>query len=412
MRKIVALISLFIFALAVSALAAGTLDEVKKRGVLYAGVYTNNPPFSFYDRNLNALAGHDVDFVSAVAAKLGVRAEFKAVDRYMRLASLIGGDVDLLAASLTRTGSRDSSIDFSDSYLTTGQGFLAKKGTLRSLTDLFGKKVGAVVGTPSESCAKNACEGGAIVPYQDYNQALDALQKGEIAAFSSDQAILLDLLRTLPQDQFEIPDLLISKEESVFGVRQGDDDFAKAVNSAIAELVKSGEAGAIKVKWFSTPKPNAQVAYGAVVRKALTPPRYLAVNLSGIFFPQAEVAVYSMEGVFIGKGNVTYSMGDEFYLDVPEPAYNLVRSGFLITLNLDDDMARAIALRQREVLQSVKRGAELDAARQQADSIKEEADRLRHLQEMEILKTQKNLEIELERERYRNILRLHRDDRF
>ena len=63
-------------ALAVTAAAAGAnLDQIKADGVLKIGTEGTYAPFTYHDAS-NALVGFDVEIGKAVAAKLGVKAEF------------------------------------------------------------------------------------------------------------------------------------------------------------------------------------------------------------------------------------------------------------------------------------------------------------------------------------------------
>ena len=65
------------------ALAADTLEEVKKKGVLVAGVKDSTPPFGFYDRKAGEIIGYEIDLLKVMAKKLGVRLALKPVRRAM-----------------------------------------------------------------------------------------------------------------------------------------------------------------------------------------------------------------------------------------------------------------------------------------------------------------------------------------
>lgn len=408
-RPVIFLLPLFLcLAFASSSLAQGTMEKVKQKGVLTAGVRFDAPPFSFLARDANLVVGYDIDYVEAIAKRMGVRSQYGDA----KLANLTAGDIDLLAANLTAGSTLGAAIDFSNPYLVTGQGFIAKKGKIKTLGDLIGKKVGAVMGSPSETCARNVCQGGQIIPFTDYEKAVDALLKGEIDAFTSDESILLDLIATTPKGEYEIPDLLISRQEYVFGIRQGDKEFLDFVNGAIADMEKTGEAAKIKTKWFSPPEDRTPAAYGAVVRKAATPPRFLAVILDGIFFPGAEVSVFGMEGNYLGKANVVSVTGEEFYLDVDRSIYASVLPGSLVTLNITNEMARTIAGYQSGLLKSVKAQAETEAARIQQQSDQETLEREQRERDLEMQRQQNKMLIERERRYYRNMLRYQRGWRF
>jgi polar amino acid transport system substrate-binding protein len=64
---------------ALAAPPADTLAEIKKKKVLVAGVKDSLPPFGYIDEKTRAIIGYDIDFVNAIAAKLGAKVELKPV---------------------------------------------------------------------------------------------------------------------------------------------------------------------------------------------------------------------------------------------------------------------------------------------------------------------------------------------
>ena len=158
MRKVAIMVmSLVIVAgLCGALLAADTLEMVKKKGVLVAGVKDSTPGFGFVDEKTRQIIGYDVDFVAAIANKLGVKLELKPVTSASRMPQLVEGNIDIIAATMTATPERAKQIDFSLTYFFTGQKFIVKKGTVKSLADLNGKRIGTAKGSTSEQNASKA----------------------------------------------------------------------------------------------------------------------------------------------------------------------------------------------------------------------------------------------------------------
>ncbi len=253
MRRLVVLMAAFLLVVALGgvASAADTLEAVKKKGVLVAGVKDSTPGFGFVDEKTREIVGYDVDFVKAVARKLGVRLELKPVTSASRIPELIEGNIDIIAATMTRTPERAKQVDFSDTYFFTGQKFLAKKGSVRSLADLDGKRIGTAKGSTSEQNARKALPRAAILSFDDYSQALLALRQGKVFAVTTDESILANLLGKAPnRDGYEIPDIQISDEPYGLGMRKGDRNFVAFVNRTLVEMEKNGEAKKIFDKWF------------------------------------------------------------------------------------------------------------------------------------------------------------------
>ncbi len=242
-------------ALCGAALAGDTLADVKKNGVLVAGVKDSLPPFGSVDPNTKEFVGYDIDFVKYIAKKLGVKVEYKPVTSANRMPMLMESRVDILAATMTKNPERAKQIDFSYTYFLTGQKFLAKKGTVRSLKDLEGKKIGTAKGSTSEQNVKKSVPSATILSFDDYPQGVLALQQGKVIAVTTDESILAGQLGKLEKNpatkgQYEIPDITISSEPYGLGMRKGDVNFVKFVNAALLEMEKNGEAKKIFERWF------------------------------------------------------------------------------------------------------------------------------------------------------------------
>ena len=259
MKKLITITAALILVLGIfgTLLAADTLETVKKKGVLVAGVKDSTPGFGFVDEKTRQIVGYDVDFVAAIARKLGVKLELKPVTSASRMPQLIEGNIDIIAATMTKTAERAKQIDFSATYFLTGQKFITIKGTVKKLSDLDGKRIGTAKGSTSEQNASKALPKARILSFDDYPQAFLALQQGKVFAVTTDESILANILARAPnRDRFELPDIQISDEPYGLGMRKGDKKFVDFVNKTLFEMEKSGEAKKIFDKWFG---PDSQM---------------------------------------------------------------------------------------------------------------------------------------------------------
>ncbi|HUJ38439.1 MAG TPA: transporter substrate-binding domain-containing protein, partial [Hyphomicrobium sp.] len=90
-----------------NAASAGTLDDVKKRGMLNCGANGQLPGFGIPDAQGN-WTGLDVDFCRALAAAIfndPNKVKFVALTAKDRFTALQSGDVDVLARNTTWTSS-------------------------------------------------------------------------------------------------------------------------------------------------------------------------------------------------------------------------------------------------------------------------------------------------------------------
>jgi polar amino acid transport system substrate-binding protein len=208
------------------------------------------------DIQTGEIKGYDVDFVAAIARKLGVKTELWVVTDAERIPYLKEGKVDIVAATMTRTPERAKDIAFSHVYFLTGQKFLARKGNIKGLYSLEHKIIGTSGGSTSVLNVKKALPTASIIIYDDSAQAFMALRQGEIFAVTTDEAILAGMLAKAPDRMwYEIPELRISDEPYGLGIRKGDRAFLRFVNRTLLEMEKKGEAKKIFNRWFGPESP-------------------------------------------------------------------------------------------------------------------------------------------------------------
>jgi ABC-type amino acid transport substrate-binding protein len=248
------LIAPFLIALAMlaSARPAGAEDDslaaIRARGKLIAGVKFDTPPFGFLDEK-NEPVGFDIDLVRAVGQHIGVPVELVAVTSPTRIPMLASGNVDLVAASMTRTPEREQAIDFSITYYTGGQSLLAPTSSkIAGVQGLAGKAVAVQQGTTLEKNLAAAAPKAEIVAFKDYNSAWLALRQGRVDALTGS----LNILQGFAKDNrdFKIVGAPFSVEPFGIGVRKGAPSLLDAVNATIRDLWTSGTYTALYRKWF------------------------------------------------------------------------------------------------------------------------------------------------------------------
>jgi len=249
--------ALLVLGIAGASWAGDTMAEARKKGVLVCGVKDSTPGFGYIDEKTRNIVGYDVDFCKAVAKKMNVRLELKPVTSASRIPQLAAGNIDMIAATMTKTADRAKQIDFSYTYFFTGQKFIAKRGEVKRLEDLAGQKIGTAKGSTLEQNVKKALPTATVLSFDDYPQAFLALQQGKVAAVTSDESILANILAKAPDKRkYEIPNIQISDEPYGLGMRKGDAALVAFVNKTLVEMEKSGEARKIFDKWFG-PKGQA-----------------------------------------------------------------------------------------------------------------------------------------------------------
>ena len=190
---------------------------------------------------------------------MGVKLELKPVTSASRMPQLMAGNIDIIAATMTKTVERAQQIDFSYTYFMTGQKFMVRKGTVKSLAALNGKRIGTAKGSSSEQNATKALPKSTVLSFDDYPQAFLALRQGKVFAVTTDESILAQLLKAPDKDKYEITSFSISNEPYGLGIRKGSPKFVKFVNNTLLQMEKRGKGKQIHEKWFgSSDRPHEE----------------------------------------------------------------------------------------------------------------------------------------------------------
>jgi general L-amino acid transport system substrate-binding protein len=232
---------------------AGTLDDVKARGYLIAGV--NGGVFGFSMPNEKGeWKGLDVDTAKAIAVAIfgdASKVKYSALTAVQRLPALQSKEIDVLCRNTTATLTRETTngLLFAHPNYYDGQGFLvAKKLGIKSAKELGGATVCVLPGTTTELNAadffrKNKLQWKPVVIEQtaELNKAFFA---GRCDCLTSD-ASQLAAQRSVspnPADYVILPEI-ISKEPLAPVVRQGDDQWYDVVTWTVMALIQAEEFG-------------------------------------------------------------------------------------------------------------------------------------------------------------------------
>jgi len=232
------------------------LDEMRRRGFLLAGVKDAVPPFGFRNPK-GALEGFEPDLIRAVAKRLGVQARLEPVTSGTRMAALIQGRLDLVAATMTHTFSRDEAIDFSITYFMDGVRLLvpAESG-IEKASDLAGRTVGAMDGDSAGLAVAEAQPRCRVASMEGFPQAFLALKQGRVDALAADASILLFLKNADSEPgRWRIAGPAMTLTPVAMGLPENESDLRDAVNRALADIWRSGQYRRIFTHWFGPKTP-------------------------------------------------------------------------------------------------------------------------------------------------------------
>ena len=232
---------------------AGTLDDVKSRGVLRCVVSTGVPGFAYPDAS-GAWKGFDIDFCRATAAAvLGDASKIKAVTATgkTRFTKLNAGEGDVLWRNTTITFSRDVGVKlrFHGVNYYDGQGFLVKKALgVKSAKELNGASVCIQTGTTTELNLADYFHANGMkyeaVTIETNDEARQNYTSGRCDVYTTDASGLAATRSTFsdPQNHIVLPEI-ISKEPLGPATRQGDDQWSDIVTWVLNATITAEEKG-------------------------------------------------------------------------------------------------------------------------------------------------------------------------
>lgn len=240
----------------------GHLKKIKEAKTVAIAYRSDASPFSFVDQAKEP-TGYSIELcrrvVSAIGQQLGVEGiqiTWVPVTVQTRMEAVEKGQADMECGSTTVTLSRMKNVNFSSFIFVDGTGLLIKADSpARQLSDLSGKKIAVIPGTTNEKALKEALKKGAInvtlVPIKTREDGLTQLEAGQIDAFASDKVLLI-ALAPKAKDPKTIALLTedLSFEPYAITLPRNDDNFRLAVNSALAEIYRSGAIVEIFNRWF------------------------------------------------------------------------------------------------------------------------------------------------------------------
>jgi general L-amino acid transport system substrate-binding protein len=241
------------FCLTTGAAMAGTLDDVRAKGFIQAGV--NGDLFGFAKPDEKGVwKGLDVDTARAISAAVfgdADKIKYTPLTAKTRFTALQSGEVDVLTRNATQTLSRDTDLglDFAQVNYYDGQGFLVPKQLgVKSATELDGASVCVLPGTTTEQNVadyfriKNMKMNPVVI--ENTAELAKAFFAGRCDCMTSDASQLAGIRAVAPNpaDYVILPEI-ISKEPLAPAVRHGDNQWKDIVNYSVLALIEAEELG-------------------------------------------------------------------------------------------------------------------------------------------------------------------------
>ncbi|MFZ5813857.1 MAG: substrate-binding periplasmic protein [Bacillota bacterium] len=231
----------------------GSLDRVKKAGVLKVAIDASYPPMEFVDKDGKTYIGFDVDYATELAKKLGVKAQFENVAWDGILTGLKAGKYDVIMSSMNITEERLKEVNFVE-YAQMAQNFVSRKGfDVKTEKDLAGKIVAVQAETTSHMWAdEQKAKGIAIKEINSFPGATDAFlalknERADVVVIDEPVARYYAKL-----DGHKVTGQAMGAEPVGIAIRKEDVDLMKALEQAVKDTKADGTFKKLSEKWFGS----------------------------------------------------------------------------------------------------------------------------------------------------------------
>jgi polar amino acid transport system substrate-binding protein len=242
-----------LLALACALLSCGgeresALDRVRRTGVLrWGGDVQGGEPYVFEDpAQPGRLIGFEVEVAEAIAAELGVRAEFVQNDWSNLVPSLERGSFDVILNGLEVTPSRSDTVLFTRPYFVFSAQLVARRDDARttSLDSLEGRRVGTLASSFSwDILRERQLE---VVAYEGTEEPFADLRAGRL-----DGVLLDDIIATRYGLVHRELHLVQDVADGYYAVacRRRERALCDAIDEALAAIAQRGELRRILARW-------------------------------------------------------------------------------------------------------------------------------------------------------------------
>jgi polar amino acid transport system substrate-binding protein len=239
-------------ALAVVGLAASaqarTFDEIKKEGTISVATEGQFSPFNYFQGA--KLTGFEVEVAEALAAKMGLKIEWKALGFDALLAGLRQDRWDMVIASHGITEERAKAVTFADPHYCSGGMVVARDAAIRTAKDLEGKTVAVQTGTTYLENVKKLAGVKEVKNFPQDTDARSALLTGRVDAWVTDRFVALNSIAANPGAGMKLGDFLFI-ERIAAAVTKGNTSLVAEINKSLAAIMADGTYQKISTKWFN-----------------------------------------------------------------------------------------------------------------------------------------------------------------
>ena len=238
----------------VDEIAAMVPEKIKSSGKLVVGTNPPYPPNEFKDAS-GKIIGFDVDLMNAIAATLGLTADYRESDFDKIIPSIQGGTYDVGMSSFTDTKERENSVDFVD-YFNAGSQWAQRPGPPIDPNNACGLKVSVQTTTiqetkelpaKSDACVKAGKPPIDIVKFDQQDAVTNAVVLGQADAMSADSPVTAWAIKQ-SNGKLAAAGAIFDSAPYGWPVPKGS-GLGPALLKALQHIIGSGDYKAIATNW-------------------------------------------------------------------------------------------------------------------------------------------------------------------
>ncbi|MFC0099633.1 ABC transporter substrate-binding protein [Micromonospora marina] len=254
-----------------AALAAKVPDAIKSDGKIVVGTDSTYAPAEFLDTDGKTVIGFDVELFTAVAAKLGLKAEFVSAPFGDIINGVNSGKYEAGVSSFTINDDRKAQANMV-SYFQVGTQWVTKKGNPAGVTldNACGKKIAVQKDTVqvediqkrSKACTDAGKPAITIDQFPGQDAATAAVVSGKDDAMLADYPVGVYAV-TKSNDALELLDKQYEAAPYGYVLAKEQTELAEAVRDATKAVIADGSYKQVLDKW--------KVGDGAITDPAINP---------------------------------------------------------------------------------------------------------------------------------------------
>jgi polar amino acid transport system substrate-binding protein len=230
-----------------ASLAAMVPDAIKSDGKIKVGTDASYPPNESVDPGTQKIVGWDVELFEAVAAKLGLKAEFENAGFDTILPGIQSGKYEVGVSSFTDNKEREQVVDFV-TYYSAGTAWATLKGNPKGINpdDACGKSIGVQQGTVqvedltarSKKCTDAGKPAIKQVVRKQQTEVNNDLVAGKIDAMAADSPIVGGAVKQT--GKLEIIGQVYDTAPYGYAIGKNSGQMKDAVLAALKALIADG----------------------------------------------------------------------------------------------------------------------------------------------------------------------------